>query len=70
MRFLLESPPQRISERDRQRCCCMYSNTLDGKRLMHGAEMDGIEYDDSIDVESITLNECKFVDKQKQDFLG
>lgn len=57
----------------------MYSTTLNGKRLLYGAEMDGIESVDSVDLESVDLNKCKFVevkvklreqhDKQKQNFL-
>lgn len=57
----------------------MYSATLNGKRLMYGAEMDGIDSAEAMDLETIDLNKCKFVevkvklkeqhDKQRQNFL-
>lgn len=42
--------------------CCMFSATLNGNKLLYGAEMDGIEEDAPIDIESINFNKCKFVE--------
>lgn len=56
----------------------MFSATLNGNRLLYGAEMDGIEEDASINIESIDFNKCNLVElkvklrekneRQKQNF--
>lgn len=54
----------------------MFSATLNGNRLLYGAEMDGIEEDTSMEI--IDFNKCNFVElkvklrekneRQKQNF--
>lgn len=42
--------------------CCLFSTTLGGQRILYGAEMDGIETDHTLDLNSIDLNQCNFVE--------
>lgn len=42
--------------------CCLFSATLNGQRILYGAEMDGIESDQMLDLNSIDLNRCKFIE--------
>lgn len=56
----------------------MFSTKLNGQRVLYGAEMDGIECDHLIDLNSVDLNQCQFVElkvklrerheRQKQNF--
>lgn len=40
----------------------MFKTTLNGQRLLYGAEMDGIESDTTFDLNTKDLNECQFVE--------
>lgn len=40
----------------------MFKTTLDGQRILYGAEMDGIESDAAFDLNTKDLNECQFVE--------
>lgn len=42
--------------------CCIFSATLNGQRILYGAEMDGIETDEMLDLGSTDLNKCNFVE--------
>lgn len=42
--------------------CCLFSATLNGKRILYGAEMDGIESDRLLDLNAIDLNRCNFIE--------
>lgn len=40
----------------------MFSTTLNGQRILYGAEMDGIESDHSYDLNDVDLNQLNFVE--------
>lgn len=40
----------------------MFQSTLNGQRILYCAEMDGIESDESLDLETCDLNERNFVE--------
>lgn len=40
----------------------MFSTTLNGQRIIYGAEMDGIECDECLNLNEADLNQCKFVE--------
>lgn len=42
--------------------CCMFSTKLDKCCLLFGAEMDGIESEETVDIEATDLNSLKFVE--------
>lgn len=42
--------------------CCMFSSKLEECRLLFGAEMDGIESENTIDIETADLNSLSFVE--------
>lgn len=59
--------------------CCMFNANLNGKKLLYGAEMDGIESDIKLDLNHVDLNKLNFVElkvnlramheNQKRNFL-
>lgn len=42
--------------------CCIFSTTLNGQRILYGAEMDGIESETPFDLNKVDLNRCRFVE--------
>ncbi|XP_031627997.1 decapping nuclease DXO homolog [Contarinia nasturtii] len=42
--------------------CCMFSTTLNGQKILYGAEMDGIETEQPCDLNKADLNQFKFVE--------
>lgn len=42
--------------------CCMFSSKLDDCRLLFGAEMDGFESENTVDIDAIDLNSLNFVE--------
>lgn len=42
--------------------CCMFSTTLNGQRIVYGAEMDGIESNQILDLNNVDLNRCNFIE--------
>lgn len=40
----------------------MFSTTLNGQRILYGAEMDGIEGEKPSDLNKVDLNQCKFIE--------
>lgn len=75
----LKKPETNTPVNENEEFCCMFSTKLNEQRLLYGAEMDGIECQAACDIETIDLNECKFVElkvklkeqfhRQKQNFL-
>lgn len=57
----------------------MFSTTLNGQRILYGAEMDGIDCDQHLNLNLVDLNQCKFIElkvklqekhhRQQQNFL-
>lgn len=43
--------------------CCMFSATLNGQKILYGAEMDGIECEQPFDdINRADLNQCNFIE--------
>lgn len=43
--------------------CCLFSATLNGQKILYGAEMDGIESEEPFDdINRVDLNQCKFIE--------
>lgn len=42
--------------------CCLFSTTLNGQKILYGAEMDGIETESPCDLNKANLNQFKFVE--------
>lgn len=40
----------------------MFSTTLNGQRILYGAEMDGIDVSHSVDLNTVDFNRCNFVE--------
>ncbi|XP_055305374.1 decapping nuclease DXO homolog [Sitodiplosis mosellana] len=57
-----EKPPTNVAVNEAEEFCCMFSTTLNGQRILYGAEMDGIESDDTNDLDHVDLNQFKFVE--------
>ena len=57
-----EKPPTNVPVNEAEEFCCMFSTTLNGQRILYGAEMDGIESNDTHDLDNADLNQFKFVE--------
>lgn len=57
-----EKPPTNVPVNEAEEFCCMFSTTLNGQRILYGAEMDGIESNDTQDLDNADLNQFKFVE--------
>lgn len=55
-------PMTDIPVNENEEFCCMFSATLNGNKLLYGAEMDGIEEYAPIDIKSVDFNRCNFVE--------
>lgn len=42
--------------------CCMFSATINGQKILYGAEMDGIDCNQLVNLNSVDLNRCNFVE--------
>lgn len=64
--IILDNPTQKpatnVPVNEAEEFCCMFSTTLNGQRILYGAEMDGIECDESHDLDKSDLNQFKFVE--------
>lgn len=57
-----KKPPTDEPVNECEEFCCMFSTTLNGQRILYGAEMDGIESDHSYDLNDVDLNQLNFVE--------
>lgn len=57
-----KKPPTNVPVNEAEEFCCMFSTTLNGQRILYGAEMDGIESNDTHDLNNADLNQFKFVE--------
>ena len=57
-----EKPVTNVPVNEAEEFCCMFSTTLNGQRILYGAEMDGIESNDTHDLDNTDLNQFKFVE--------
>lgn len=47
---------------ENEQFCCAFEAKLNGNNLLYGAEMDGIDSDRAVDVETVDLNSLKFIE--------
>lgn len=57
-----ERPNINVPVNENEEFCCMFRTRLGNHELLYGAEMDGIESDDAVDLASADLDSLKFVE--------
>lgn len=57
-----KKPDTRAPVNENEEFCCVFTTTMNNKRLMYGAEMDGIESREAFDLETADLNEHKLAE--------
>ncbi|KAJ6638917.1 Decapping nuclease DXO like [Pseudolycoriella hygida] len=57
-----EKPATNVPVNEAEEFCCMFTTTLNGQRILYGAEMDGIECEEPYDLDKADLNQFKFME--------
>lgn len=73
------TPDTEIPVIESEEFCCVFKANLEGKKLLYGAEMDGIDSNIKYNLENVDLNELHFIElkvnlravheKQKRNFF-
>lgn len=56
------APDTRPPVNENEEFCCVYASSLNGKRMLYGAEMDGVLSSEKIDLETANLNDYEFTE--------